>query len=238
MIKRSALSMLIVALLSAAVAGYGNDKKSIIETARSYEDFIGANVKFGVEASDVFDKILVEKFNVSECNITQYTTMADMLAALDSGKVDALLFSDLFGKQLQYNGIYPNFKYFEVPQSFQNLKAGAVFNNEEIRDKWNAWFETVKADGTWKRLCEFWIDNPLPDEADIPKYEFDGINGTLVMADTGNYPPFTYVAGDGQLAGFDMEMASLFAQSLGMNLEIVPMSYEAIIPYVQSGKAI
>jgi polar amino acid transport system substrate-binding protein len=57
------------------------------------------------------------------------------------------------------------------------------------------------------------------------------------MVDTGNFPPCSYIAGNGKLTGLDIEIASLFAQAMGMQLDIQVMDYEAIIPYIVSGKA-
>ena len=57
----------------------------------------------------------------------------------------------------------------------------------------------------------------------------------LVMATNAEFPPFEYVEG-GQIVGIDAEIAALIAEKLGMELEIVDVAFDSIIPGVQSGK--
>ncbi len=57
----------------------------------------------------------------------------------------------------------------------------------------------------------------------------------LVMATNAEFPPYEYVEGD-KIVGIDAEIAGLIADKLGMELEIVDVAFDSIIPGVQSGK--
>lgn len=57
----------------------------------------------------------------------------------------------------------------------------------------------------------------------------------LVMATNAEFPPYEYVEGD-KIVGIDAEIAALIADKLGMELEIVDVAFDSIIPGVQSGK--
>ncbi len=57
----------------------------------------------------------------------------------------------------------------------------------------------------------------------------------LVMATNAEFPPYEYVEGD-KIVGIDAEIAGLIAEKLGMELEIVDVAFDSIIPGVQSGK--
>ena len=57
----------------------------------------------------------------------------------------------------------------------------------------------------------------------------------LVMATNAEFPPYEYVE-DGKIVGIDAEIAALIADKLGMELEIVDVAFDSIIPGVQSGK--
>lgn len=57
----------------------------------------------------------------------------------------------------------------------------------------------------------------------------------LVMATNAEFPPYEYVEGD-KIVGIDAEVAALIADKLGMELEIVDVAFDSIIPGVQSGK--
>ena len=57
----------------------------------------------------------------------------------------------------------------------------------------------------------------------------------LTMATNAEFPPYEYVEGD-KIVGIDAEIAGLIAEKLGMELEIVDVAFDSIIPGVQSGK--
>ena len=57
----------------------------------------------------------------------------------------------------------------------------------------------------------------------------------LTMATNAEFPPYEYVEGD-KIVGIDAEIAALIAEKLGMELEIVDVAFDSIIPGVQSGK--
>ena len=50
------------------------------------------------------------------------------------------------------------------------------------------------------------------------------------------FPPFEYLGDDGAVAGVDVEIAQAIADYLGVELEIIDMDFEGIVPAVQSGK--
>lgn len=57
----------------------------------------------------------------------------------------------------------------------------------------------------------------------------------LVMVTNAEFPPYEYVE-DGKIVGIDAEIAALIAEKLDMELEIVDVAFDSIIPGVQSGK--
>ena len=58
---------------------------------------------------------------------------------------------------------------------------------------------------------------------------------TLTMATNAEFPPYEFVEGE-KIVGIDAEIAGLIAEKLGMELEIVDISFDSIIPGVQAGK--
>lgn len=57
----------------------------------------------------------------------------------------------------------------------------------------------------------------------------------LTMATNAEFPPYEYYQGD-EVVGIDAEIAALIADKLGMELQIVDIAFDSIIPGVQSGK--
>lgn len=57
----------------------------------------------------------------------------------------------------------------------------------------------------------------------------------LTMATNAEFPPYEFYEG-GKVVGIDAEVAALIAEKLGMELQIVDIAFDSIIPGVQSGK--
>jgi len=205
------------------------------QSTKTYADYIGSNIRIGVEAGDAYGELARNVFKAKD--VTEYAKVADMVENLQQGKVDAILLSDGFSRQLKESGKYPDFEYLVVPEDVYINRAGPVFHTEKLRDQYNEWFSGVVADGTWQEVVNRWIGVPLPKEYDIPRFEFTGKNGTLKLCDTGNYPPLTYYDSQRNLVGFNMDMVSRFAIYMDMKIELATMEYHEIIPYVTSGKA-
>lgn len=60
-------------------------------------------------------------------------------------------------------------------------------------------------------------------------------DNVLVMATNAAFPPYEYIE-DGEYVGIDVEIATLIAKELGMELEIKDVEFGSIIGGVQSGK--
>ena len=60
---------------------------------------------------------------------------------------------------------------------------------------------------------------------------------TLVVATDDNYWPYVYYDENGQLTGHDIELITIVANDLKMNLEIHPMTWEESLEAVRNGQA-
>ncbi|MDR1320810.1 MAG: ABC transporter permease subunit [Gracilibacteraceae bacterium] len=199
---------------------------------KAIEDYAGA--KIGVELGDTFDAV-AEQLGAGE--IISYATQADMLAALDAGKVDAVILANTVLPQVESLSAY-SLDFLEIPETYYAQYLSPIFHDEALRDKYNEWVALIKADGSLDLMSDFWFDRTgLPAEADIPHQVLQPVNGTLNVCDTGNFPPLVYIADDGKVEGFDIDMIERFAKYLGMDLNITTMGYDAIEPYVVSGSA-
>ena len=59
-------------------------------------------------------------------------------------------------------------------------------------------------------------------------------DGTLTVLTNPEYEPFEYIEGD-QIVGYDMDLAKMVADKLGLKLEIVNMDFDSLIPAVSAG---
>ena len=74
--------------------------------------------------------------------------------------------------------------------------------------------------------------------ADTTSSKLDQIkaNGKLVVGTEAQYAPYEFKDLDANFAGCDMWLAQQIADSLGVELEVVDMSFDGIIPAVKSGQ--
>ncbi len=233
-IKASALAVLLMAAaLLTACAPETNETAQA--GAGDYTDYIGAGKLIAAQLGDVYGAVANDILQAKE--VREFTLAPDMLEAVRIGRVDAAILDDAYVKQIQDSGEYPDLDYLPVPSEIFVNMASNVFHTEALRDEFNAWFETLEQDGTFDEIYNRWIGVSLPAEEDIPRFELTGENGTLRVCNTGSFPPFSYADSQGRPVGFDEELLSRFAAHMGMDIEYNMMAYDAIIPYVLSGKA-
>ncbi len=62
-------------------------------------------------------------------------------------------------------------------------------------------------------------------------------DGVITMATQAAYPPFGFMADDGQtIVGLDIDLANAIGDKLGVDVEVVNTSFDAIIPSLQAKK--
>jgi len=60
--------------------------------------------------------------------------------------------------------------------------------------------------------------------------------GELVMLTNAAFPPFEYLGSDNQPVGVDVDIAQLIADELGVELKVVNMDFDGIVPALVAGK--
>jgi polar amino acid transport system substrate-binding protein len=203
--------------------------------ALSWEDFVGKSIKFGVGAGDIFDSIVEEVFKSD--NITYYSAMPDILAALRNGQIDAAISSNVYIDALSELELYGEFNYYPLPEDVYFYETANIFFSTRLRDEFNAWLAKLKASGELQKMLDFWMVGPFPAPETIPQYTFMGEKGTLRICDTGNYPPLVYLGTDGEYTGFDIDLTRRFCAENGYTPKFEMMAYDAIVPYITTGKA-
>ncbi len=211
------------------------EEAALPNSTMTYIDYIDSGKTFTAQIGDVYGSVAKDIFHAAD--VQEFTFAPDMLEAVRMGKVDAAILDDAYVKQIQDSGQYSDLDYLPVPKEIFVNRASNVFYTEELRDEFNEWFTIIESDGTFDEIYKRWIGVSLPDEKDIPRFELTGENGTLRVCNTGSFPPFSYADSNNNPVGFDEEIICRFAEHLGMNIEYNMMAYDAIIPFVLSGKA-
>lgn len=61
-------------------------------------------------------------------------------------------------------------------------------------------------------------------------------NGEIRIGMTGNQPPYSMKAKDGKLMGYEVDLATILAENMGVKLEIVELPFSELMAGLQSGK--
>ena len=162
-----------------------------------------------------------------------YASLPDCVAAVEGGKADAAV-------QLSY-----------CCQAVVNRKGGTVAllpeNVGEVEEafffpkgdplipKFNEEIQKLEKDGTIDELTKKWVGTDESAKT-LPNQDWDAPNGTLKFATSGVLDPFSYVGANGEILGYDVDLALHIAKDLGYHLDISTITMDAIFASVQTGK--
>ncbi len=224
--KKIICSLAVLALLLGGCSGSG--KKTFVNLSDFEEAKIGSLT--GAVFGQFVDKVIP---NVNHSN---YNNLADQVAALSSGKVDALALdkpvAELLVAQQKDFVIFPD-KVADDRYGF------AVPKNSQLTARANEALKKLKDDGTLSEIGGIWFSADETKKA-LPRLDyrpdFDGAAGTIKYGFDTSTVPMSYVGGDGQPVGFDLDIISRIAYELNMKIEFVPMNFDALLAALASGK--
>lgn len=82
-------------------------------------------------------------------------------------------------------------------------------------------------------LIAWWLW-PAPEDAAWARIQQ---TGAITFATDGSYPPFTAIDGDGQLYGFDIELARAIADRMGLEARFDVVSYDGLLGTLTVGRS-
>ena len=225
---------IVLAVRSSDLEAVGNGKETQGTKTGAYTSLAELNGKrIGVQTGTSFDKAVFEQ--LPDAQVLYFNTKADMINALMTYKIDGYTVDEpVIKSEMQQNG-----RLTYIPEYMENFEFAYVFPKTEeggmLCDQFSEYLRTIKKDGTLEKIEERWFGE---DDAQkmLPDYKaFPATGGTLRMATEALYEPFTYILNN-EIAGYDIDIAVRFCEAYGYGLEIVDMSFDAVLPAVQSGK--
>ncbi len=164
--------------------------------------------RVGVLMGSVYDTYA--KKNYPDAEILQYSSVSDVLIALETDKADAAFFDHVSLKE-----VLAKYKTLGIlAENIFTLPIGAGFNSDDdqLREQFNAFLKQIKSDGTYKDMSDRWM---MKDNYQMPDIKSSGTNGDLrvgIVSDIGS--PFSFIL-DGNIVGFDIELSKRFAAYVG-----------------------
>lgn len=194
---------------------------------RTIEDI--KDKRIGVLLGSIHDTYATKKF--PEAEILEYQNVNDMLNALNTGKVDVGFYDHIALKEVLKNykklGILAK-NVFTVP-----IAAGFNKKSSKLRDQFNAFLKEIKSNGIYNDLVDRWMNKDLTEMPVIKSSNANGELRTGVVGDLGM--PFSVIK-DGKLVGFDIELSTRFAASIGKEFVPVDMPFGSLIASISTNK--
>lgn len=124
-------------------------------------------------------------------------------------------------------------KVIDVELTSEEYAFGVDKNQPELLEQTNAFIAQIMEDGTFDEICERYFGDGEP--VAVVSATEDASKDQLVVATNAEFAPFEYMEGD-KYYGIDMEIAKALADSLGKELVIVNMSFDAVCLSVGQSK--
>lgn len=124
-------------------------------------------------------------------------------------------------------------KVIDVELTSEQYAFGVDKNQPELLEKANQFIADIQADGTFDEICDHYFGDGEP--VAVESAAEDASKEQLIVATNAEFAPFEYMEGD-KYYGIDMEIAKAFADSLGQELVIVNMSFDAVCLSVGQSK--
>ena len=190
------------------------------------------NATIGILSGSSFDSLAKERFPDAERKY--YSLVADMILAVEQGKIDAYLSETTYLTAALWEGANLN----AVEEVVDRTNAGYIFQkngaNTAVMEQLNDFIRKARESGLLDELLNKWRGSAEPSEI-FDSSSLTGENGTLKVAIAPDLKPLGYIK-DGDVVGYEVEVLQHFAKEYGYQLEFVDMTFDAILPGVVSGK--
>ena len=203
--------------------------KEQLPVYRTLDDLSGKKI---AALTGCFQEALIEK-EYPELEVLRVDNHADALQALLAKRCEAVVMDDylfLYHSQSVDGGLSA------LSEPLVTLELGACFGkgkNVGLRKQFNEFLAQIKADGTYDEIYDRWINHG--NKAKMPEIIVDQTAEPIRVATFSSAPPLVFIK-DGKLVGFDVELVTRFAASIGRSILWSDMNFGALIPALVSGK--
>ncbi|HAR32448.1 MAG TPA: amino acid ABC transporter [Gammaproteobacteria bacterium] len=168
--------------------------------------------------------------NFPKAELPQFVSYADLLAAVEAGKVDAGL-SDTESLMI---AIQDRPDLVPLGDSIFASDVGAGFRTDsaDLRAEFDEFLASIKKDGTHADMEARWYKR---NETRLPAIEFDEDAPPLRVGNAIVGLPSAAII-DNEISGYEIELAMRFAHATGRRPEYVTVDWGALIPSLVSGK--
>jgi polar amino acid transport system substrate-binding protein len=233
LLERRRLRTIIVAIALILLGLLGsipttNDQLPTTDDPSVFQSLKGKRV--GVAMGSIQD-ITVTRY-APDADIRRYSNLTDMIAALQSGKIDIIC---------QENVTVTVNK--EIAAVVDTIDAGlppkpvaACFRLDDtvLQQDFNSFLQEIRADGTYQQICDRWLK--CDDASALPVPRRTGTGKIIKVATFPISPPFNFIC-SGEQSGLEADLLTHWANRRNYRLEFLIMDFASQIPALQTGKA-
>jgi polar amino acid transport system substrate-binding protein len=164
--------------------------------------------------------------------IQRVSNNTDLVAALESGKVDIIGGESLtliFNKNLAA-------RMDSVSAGMPSIPIGAIFpmDGTELQQDFNSFLSEIRRDGTYDEIINRWTRADDASSLTVPQQRGNG--RTIRVASFPSQPPLNFIS-NGKPSGIEPDLLTEWANRRGWKLEYLLMDFASQIPAIQTGKA-
>ena len=229
-----AASLLIVLGVAGAIPSIAENQRSKVEsqtTAAAPPVFRALEGKrVGVIIGSIQD-IAVTQY-APKADIRRYTSMTDIMAALENGKVDVLCQENFTVTANKAIAAVVDTVDAGLPPRY--VAACFKLGNTALQQDFNAFLAGIRADGTYQKILGRWLKTDDP--ATLPAPHQYGTGELIRVATYPAIPPYNFICSS-QPSGMEIDLLTEWANRRNYRLEFLMMDFASQIPALQTGKA-
>lgn len=186
---------------------------------------------FAVPTGTIADQFVLQRF--PDAKIKYFNSVLDCALAVKGGKADAAAYDrpvllNIAGKNDGLTVL--NELLVEDSYGF-----AVQLENVELKTTFDQVLAELKTNGAYDDMMKRWFP-AKGDPAPMPIIEIPGNNGVFRFGTAAVTEPMSFVDGNRNIVGFDIEIATYVAKKLDKKLEIVNLEFGAMLPALISGK--
>jgi len=227
-------TLLKVALLAVVVlvlvVAFSNRTKDDFEPITSVEELNQEGMKVGGVVAAIVQQIFNEQFpNATHVEFNEYM---DMVAALRTGQVDALMLS--YPTAFLAQRSIPEFKIIDEPLTQTQAAVGVKKGNSSLLRRVNRALDELKKEGILEEMVDRWYD--LDNRVDkMPDLKLPTEGRVLKVGVPENLEPAAFLNAKQERVGFDIELVYRLAIHMGRRVEFVPLTMAVYAPSLDTG---
>ena len=166
-----------------------------------------------------------------QADIMRFSSLTDLYASLQNGKTDVLV-----GENITVLANPTLMEWIDTIDAGMPPTAVAICmqqGNTALQQDLNNYLAEIRADGTYQKLNDRWMENKDISQNPIPKQR--GTGKTIIVGTFPGMPPYNFIK-NGEPSGFEIDLLTEWANRRNYRMEFLFMEFASQIPAVQTGK--